>query len=272
MNTEPHRNSKLLRWAGSKTQSAKVIEPFLDFQGSYIEPFCGSASFFFSRAPKSAVLNDSNKGLISFYRHLRRSPTQLWQLYNSFEINKDRYYELRDEYNSSHYNIRKAAIFMYLNHFCFNGLYRTNSKGAFNTPFNGSKKTKSKLSLDETKHFARSLKNSDLYCTDFEKFLQKVNPVGACIFMDPPYFTEESRVFTEYGSQLFKIDDLGRLLQISEVVSQKNLVVITHKECSEFRSLFGDYIRMSIPITRNVGGFSGRRKRDIELLAVLGKL
>ncbi len=89
--------------------------------------------------------------------------------------------------------------------------------------------------------------------------------------MDPPYSTEDSRVFIEYGSKPFNLEDLNRLLDLAEYLSKRNLVVITHKECSEFHKLFGNHIQKSVPITRNVGGFAGRKKRDFELIAVLGK-
>ncbi len=263
--------SKLLRWAGSKSQSANHIKPFLNFDSVYIEPFCGSASFFFSEKPKRAILNDSNRALISFYRQLRKSPNKLWNIYSTLEISKERYLELRQEFNTSPNNVRRAAIFLYLNHFCFNGLYRTNLAGEFNTPYNGSRKIKKKLDLNTTEKFGEILNAATLHSKDFEKFLRDIDPSGACIYMDPPYSTEDSRVFIEYGSKPFNLEDLNRLLDLAEYLSKRNLVVITHKECSEFHKLFGNHIQKSVPITRNVGGFAGRRKRDFELIAVLGK-
>ena len=89
--------------------------------------------------------------------------------------------------------------------------------------------------------------------------------------MDPPYFTKDDRVFGEYGASVFNRSDLHRLKDLSVRLAANNIVVLTYKDCTEFRELFGESIISKIPITRNVGGFAGRRKRDLELIAVMGR-
>jgi len=265
-----YERTQLLRWAGSKRQSARVLSAYLDFDSPYVEPFCGSASFFFLHRPKHAKLNDTNRSLIGFYKTLRNQPKDLWDIYSRQKVNAEAYYAIRQRYNALRAGVRKASYFLYLNHFCFNGLYRTNRNGEFNTPIGSHDQSKTKLGLAQLLAYSAAAKSASFYASDFEDFLVKANPTGSCIYMDPPYVTHDVRVFDEYGKRAFSIDDLHRLKAVAKKYSKHNRVVISYKDCTEFRTLFSRYIVRSIPITRNVGGFAGRRKLDTELVAVLG--
>lgn len=259
-----------LRWAGSKALSASQIMPLLDFHRPYIEPFCGSATFFFKSRPKSSHLNDSNAALISFYQELCNNPAAVWWNYNSTPVDEKTYYEKRKEFNQLDSGAIKASLFLYLNHYGFNGIYRTNKVGELNTPFGARTKVRKKMSLEEIMTYSDLLKRATFHCADFEDFLTKMSPKNCCIYMDPPYFTDDSRVFGEYGAQSFKAMDLQRLFNVAtRLASEGNIVVISYKDCSEFRGMFGSAVTAEITVQRNVGGFAGRRKTDQELVAVL---
>ena len=75
-------NGNLIKWAGSKSRSAAKITPFIDFNRKYIEPFCGSATFYFKNLPNDCALNDTNEALISFYKFVATSPREVWETYN----------------------------------------------------------------------------------------------------------------------------------------------------------------------------------------------
>ncbi|CTQ48098.1 DNA adenine methylase [Jannaschia donghaensis] len=258
-----------IRWAGSKASSASQIMPLLDFRRPYIEPFCGSAAFFFKQKPDFSYLNDSNPALISFYDELCRNPAEVWKNYDDTPIDEPTYYEKRKEFNQLELGTRKASLFLYLNHYGFNGIFRTNRKGELNTPFGARKKIRNKMSLEEITSHSEALKGVSLYCGDFEDFLKNLSPEGCCIYMDPPYFTDDSRVFGEYGAYTFKAIDLQRLLDVAiELAASNNKIVISYKDCTEFRDLFRATIRSEITVQRNVGGFAGRRKTDQELVAI----
>lgn len=267
--TQPVR-AQLLRWAGSKRQSAGEIASHIDFGRTYIEPFCGSASFFFQFRPQRAVLNDSNASLINFYKKLRASPGDVWNTYKNLRTDAASYYRARAVYNELEMGTRKAAYFLYLNHFCFNGLYRTNLQGCFNTPIGSHAASKSKLRLQQILDYATVARSASFYAKDFEDFLCAIQPEGTCIYLDPPYVTRDDRVFGEYSQKPFQLTDLRRLRSVARKLARTNRVVISYKDCSEFRELFARHIVQSVAITRNVGGFRGRRKRDQELVAVLG--
>ena len=262
--------ARLLRWAGSKTRSAKWILPLLDQQKLYIEPFCGSATFFFDGRPRRALLNDTNEELINFYYQAQERPEEMWLIYDAIEVSQENYYSIRDLFNGDCDPLERAAFFLFLNHFGFNGIYRTNMKGKMNTPFGDKAKFRKKIPQSDLLHYSGVLRRADLNCQDFEEFLRSVQPKDACIYMDPPYFTNDSRVFGEYGVNTFKGSDLERLFDVARDMRDKgNRVVISYKDCSEFRKLFSNFISSEFFVQRNVGGFAGRRGQERELIAVM---
>ncbi len=261
--------SKILKWAGSKANIFHQLEKHLDFDKPYVEPFCGSSAFFFAGKPRVAHLNDANDKLINFYLQLQQAPEPLWALYYSYPVSQDDYYYYRAKFNQERDEISLAALFLYLNHYSFNGIYRTNSSGAFNTPYGANKKIKQKLTLEQILNASTAVQAATFSCDDFQSFIEELGPVGHTIYMDPPYHTQETRVFKEYGASVFSEFDLRRLKKICVSLSYHNKVVVSYKRCTDFADMFGEHIIGEISVTRNVGGFTGRRKADLEYVAVL---
>lgn len=241
---------------------------FLDTERIYIEPFCGSATFFFKGDFECSHLNDSNASLIGFYRAVAEQPEAVWKIYDELEVSEENYYIIRAKFNRLEEGVEKAAFFMYLNHFCFNGIYRTNKMGQFNTPFGAKKKIRKKTTLKELLAFSDQLQRTSLSCLDFEDFLNDLAPKDTCIYMDPPYFTGDNRVFGEYGAMVFGSSDLDRLWKVCDRLGAENKIVVSYRDCTEFRELFAANLAAEIQVRRNVGGFAGRRKIDGELVAV----
>lgn len=259
---------KPIRWAGSKLPIASVLEQHIDFGKPYVEPFAGSAVLFFRNLPQVAYLNDLNSALIDFYKHSQMWPHKLWQVYEGLDVDKESYYQARQEFNSQPSSVRRSALFMYLNHLCFNGIYRTNLKNEFNTPFGGEKL---KL-IDKVQYlaFCDQVKDVSFFSEDFQLFLDNCDPRNSTIYMDPPYYTAGQRVFREYGPKTFEHDDLIRLDVVARFWADKgNRIVISYRECDEFRDLFSDCIVQEVDVARNVGGFKSRRNTQSELIAVL---
>lgn len=144
-----------LKWAGGKTQLVSEIEKNLPAEifserFTYIEPFVGSGAVFFwlLRFPKmeKAVINDVNSDLINVYQTIAAKPKELIAVLKEFqsqyhELNdkeeekKQYYYAQRDFYNTrSADKTTHAALFVFLNRTCFNGLYRVNRSNLFNVP------------------------------------------------------------------------------------------------------------------------------------------
>ena len=145
-----------VKWAGGKRHLLRQLETLLpdNFDEledvTYVEPFVGGGAVLFhmlNNHPniRRAIINDINPNLIECYRLVKEHPNELiselqkiQDLYNSADIEgkERRYYDYRSKYNNDELtSVKKAAIFIFLNHTCFNGLYRVNANGAFNVPF-----------------------------------------------------------------------------------------------------------------------------------------
>ena len=145
-----------VKWAGGKGCIAVQLNSMLplDFDSqediTYVEPFVGGGALLFTILQKHnnikrVVINDINRDLIYTYRLIKENPGRLIKLTDVLQnayLNKDcegkkrMYYAERERYNKEDIDvIQRSALFLFLNHTCFNGLYRVNSKGLFNVPF-----------------------------------------------------------------------------------------------------------------------------------------
>jgi DNA adenine methylase len=174
-----------LRWAGSKKKLIPRLEQFWSATFSrYIEPFAGSACLFFSIEPSAAILGDTNKELIDVYRVLRDDPERIHRRLVAIPRNKATYYRWRAKEPKKLDTATRALRFVYLNHNCFNGIYRTNVQGNFNVPF-GSKLASYPTRIDFIR-CSELLTGTRLVAGDFQKTLADVAR-GDFIYLDPPY-------------------------------------------------------------------------------------
>ena len=227
----------LLKWAGGKRHIADEL--FSNFpvdwdKGTYIEPFIGGGAMFLHLAPKKALIADLNIRLFGFYTHIKNSPNEvfdgIFEISKTFdktplEKKKDFYLELRSRYNSSVVSSVESAILLYsLNKLCFNGLYRVNSKGFFNVPFNG----KDKVKLFDSTNFQQisdyfKVNSIKLFVGDFAEVLKNAQK-GDFVYLDPPYdFIEEKSSFTAYTKENFNQDDQTRLSNICIELDNKGV-------------------------------------------------
>lgn len=221
-----------LKWAGGKTQLINDIENALPHEityskFTYIEPFVGSGAVLFwmlDNFPnlEKAVINDINADLINTYKTIAGRPKELISileiLQNEFhtlegneEDKKLYYYEKRALYNSrKEEQSGQAALFIFLNRTCFNGLYRVNRKNEYNVPMGGYKRpticnTENILAVHE------ALKKVEILCGDFEQTLDHANQ-NSFFYFDPPYKPlSETSSFTSYSKDEFNDKEQIRL-------------------------------------------------------------
>ena len=255
-----------LRWAGSKRQLVGVMAEYWTGERTrYVEPFAGSARFFFRLEPPSALLGDLNADLISMYGAVKAYPTELYVALRQWENSKKDYYRARELDLDSLSEVDKAARFIYLNRFCFNGLYRTNKVGKFNVPYGGSK-TGATPSQEELKATSRLLARVTLKCGDFETTLTGVDDRDF-IYLDPPFTTNGKRVFNDYGPQSFGSDDLCRLRRVLETLHGIGAAfLLSYADCPEGRELARNFKITEVTTKRNIAGFASRRRVTTELL------
>lgn len=226
----------------------------------------GSACVFFSISPTRALLSDLNAELVSTFDAVRKHPDQIYSSLIGMPKGADSYYTIRKQNPNSLNIIERAVRFIYLNRFCFNGIYRTNLRGEFNVPF-ASSKTGDFPSWDEFFRSAQRLRNVDLRCGDFASIVSSEVGKGDFIYLDPPYAVKNSRVFRQYGPATFGLDDLGRLREVLETINSTGaLFLLSYANCEEAKQLSRDWNSINVEVQRNVAGFAKHRRRAAELL------
>ena len=225
----------LLRWAGSKQRLLpqlllKVPRKF----GRYIEPFAGSAAFFWALRPKKATLSDINSELINFFERVRLEPEALHGALQSIPDSKNAYYEVRSALSGIVEPTERAVAFWYLNRRCFNGLYRTNRNGGFNVPYGS--KIPPIPSLETTRAWSGKLKTVRVVCSDFEKIVDSAER-GDFAYIDPPYLRHSKRDRGEYGIGALKDNEMDRLLAAVRRADKKGVRVLISYNASLEREL-----------------------------------
>ena len=211
-----------LKWVGGKTQLLPEllanVERAGDF-GRYHEPFVGGGALFFElfrlgRLPrKRAWLSDNNERLIDVYEGVESSVDEVVALLRSHEKkhSEEYYYEVRSKVPES--LDERAARLIYLNKTCYNGLFRENSKGEFNTPFGRYKKP---LICDEgnLRKGAEALGKARLQAQNFLCVVDDAEP-GDLVYMDPPYHPlSKTASFTSYDKNGFGVADQEALADV----------------------------------------------------------
>ena len=145
MNKYGFKKNKLvapvLKWVGGKRQLLDDISPLLPNQyTTYCELFVGGGALLFHLQPSKAIVNDINRDLMLVYNVIKNDVDSLIDTLSEFKNESNFFYEVRDwdrdkiNYDSLS-DVKRAARVIYLNKTCFNGLYRVNNAGEFNSPY-----------------------------------------------------------------------------------------------------------------------------------------
>lgn len=256
----------IIRWAGSKRKLLpKLLELSPKKINTYIEPFAGSCCLFYALKPEKAILSDFNSELIHFYKMLRWRPRVLYSLVSHMPDTEEHYYKLRSVDAGSLGAMEKAARFIYLNRYCFNGVYRTNAMGKFNVPRGNN--TGGIPPLDAFISNAKSLKSASLYSCDFEKAIKMVKK-GDFVYLDPPYAKHGEKNSGEYGVGAFDSRDFERFVDsLLHLSSKKAQILVSYRRTNEVSKLLSaGWSRMNISVPRHVAGFSSKRRNANEIL------
>jgi DNA adenine methylase len=257
----------LLRWAGSKRKLVPKLLPFWGASHSrYVEPFAGSAALFYAIAPKRALLSDINSELIQALSIVRDHPAEVYNRLKALPTGKRSYYRLRALSTSEMSEVSKAARFLFLNRFCFNGLYRTNLAGSFNVPYSPSG-TGGVPAWYQFHASARQLQSAVIRQGDFAHILSEEVQDGDFVYLDPPYAVANRRIFRQYGPQTFGLDDLERLVGCLHAIDAIGAsFVLSYAYCAEAVFMFRDWRCQKLFAQRNISGFAKHRRTAAELL------
>jgi DNA adenine methylase len=256
-----------LRWAGSKRRLLPTLQTFWTKKHKrYIEPFVGSACLFFAIRPPKAILGDLNPELIATYIEVKyRIGAVLKELKMLKPQDKEEYLRLRAIDISKMTPPARAARFIYLNRYCFNGIYRTNLLGQFNVPYSGVRCG----SVPQDEVFEKCsvrLQRARFVNGDFEKVLAQAEK-GDLVYMDPPFAVRARRVFRQYDPSTFTSDDIVRLRFWMERLNAKRInFVVSYAESDEADVLRKNFSCETVSVRRHIAGFSKHRTLTNELL------
>ena len=267
----------ILKWPGGKGQVLeelkKYITPELLDGNRYIEPFIGGGALAFDLEHPNTTISDLNFELTNLYQIVRDEPEKLiWRLQGHQEDHcEDHYYEVRAWDREADFAnlppVVRAARTIYLNKTCFNGLYRVNSKGYFNSPLGRSSSGKAPdiVQADAIRDLSRFLQTVDIRTGDYRTVVNdwKLMP-GDVIFLDPPYDPGEeisTSGFVSYQKEGWTREDL--MLMKSECDYWSRLgakIVITNNDTEFVRNLFSDWEIHPVEVRRSINRNGDSRK------------
>jgi DNA adenine methylase len=236
-----------VKWAGGKRQLiSQIRERMPKLYNDYYEPFVGGGAVTFELLPKGALINDINKALINAYRQICDVPDKFIDEVKKLDLDmwddgKEYYYSLREHYNDklmkSEYDVELAALLVFINKHCFNGLYRVNGKGLFNVPYNNSRG----VSVDEETimNVSEYLKDVTIMDGDFEVACKNAQK-GDFLFLDSPYAPLNPSSFESYTKEGFDIESHKRLATLyDELTSRGCYCMLTNHNTELINELYG---------------------------------
>lgn len=282
-----------IKWVGGKSQLLEEIrEKYPSKIEKYCEPFVGGGAILFdilsTKNPETVLINDINKELINTYSQIKNNCdgmisqlSEIQSIYKShtLEENKAYFYKKRQHYNdlkvngNDAENLEKAALFIFLNKTCFNGLYRVNSKGLFNVPFNNAKNP---LLCDEENLRACSelLQNVIMKVGDYKECKDFIDS-NTFVYIDPPYRPlTQTAAFTSYSENGFTDKEQIELGNFIIEISNKGAMVVASNSDPKnsdinddfFDNLYSKFEIERVPAARMINSNAKKRGAINELL------
>lgn len=271
-----------LKWAGNKQAIAKHVRAHLPPGKRLIEPFAGSAAIFLATDYSQNVVNDVNEDLYRLYTILKKEGESFIgrceKLFTDENNTEERFYELRSEFNELQAELgelpredsaRRAALFVYLNRHCFNGLCRYNQSGGFNVPYG----RYSSPSVPRERMFAfyKQAQNAEFTCRDFQEVMEEAGE-GDVVYCDPPYVPlSKTSNFTSYAAGGFSAEDQKRLARAARDAAERGAVVLISNHDTPFtREIYQGADFCSFLVQRYISADGENREKAKEIMALFG--
>ena len=245
----------VLKWVGGKRQVLDVLIPMLPQNiSTYCEPFVGGGAMLFKLQPAKAYVNDINTDLIRVYDIIKNDVEALISALQEFKNEAGFYYAVREwDRNKAKYSslsdIKKAARTIYLNKTCYNGLFRVNSAGEFNSPFGNYRNPN--IVNAYTLRAVSSYLNSATICltsNDYAHFLQNIQNLflkqkDTFVYLDPPYDpVSDTSNFTGYTKGGFSRQEQVRLKECCDQLHKQKFKFMLSNSATEFiKELYANY-------------------------------
>lgn len=240
--------SPILKWVGGKRQLLPEIRKYLPEKiTTYYEPFVGGGAVLFDILPQKAIVNDLNSELINLYQVVKDDVEALIIDLSKHVNEADYFYKLRSLDREPEFaqlsSVERASRIFYLNKTCYNGLFRVNQAGEFNTPFGRYKNPNFNnpiLLRAVSEYFNKS--NIEFRNTDFENAVKGIRK-GAFVYFDPPYDpVSDSANFTGYAKDGFDRNEQIRLKRLCDKLDARGIKFLLSNASTEFiHELYKDY-------------------------------
>jgi len=285
-----------VKWAGGKKQILpaiiqKIEECLSSFNKKdyvFIEPFVGGGVVFLSLANERTIINDLNKELITAYRVIRDRPEELMaildQMFAEFLVGGEDYYREirnldREQCYESATDLQIASRMIFLNKTCFNGLYRVNSEGFFNTPMgrNKAKCLYDPKNIRELSAYLRKIPAENIMLGSYKNAMARAS-AGDIVYIDPPYDYIENDGFTKYQKEGFSLEDLRELREeCDKALDSEAFVIISNNDTSAVRKAFENDSRHNYSFyaiekleTKRLINCKGDRRRTGREILIIG--
>ncbi len=256
----------VLKWAGGKRQLLSAILPLVppDF-GLYAEPFLGGGAVLFRLRPERAVISDANAELINLYTVIRQDVDALIDALQCHRNDAAYYYAVRNiDRNADAYKgltpVERASRTLYLNKHCYNGLYRVNRSGHFNTPF-GRYRNPTIAGATELRAVSAYLRDADIDIRigDYAEVCGTL-PAGSFVYLDPPYHPVSGTAnFTGYTAGGFGPAEQERLKLVCDDLTRRNIRFLLSNSHDDFildlyREYYIDIVQARRPVNSAAAG------------------
>lgn len=285
-----------VKWAGGKGQLLDVLKSNLP-EGigtkitKYAEPFVGGGAFLFALLSEytfdEVYISDNNKELINTYSVIKDCCDELIQKlsdmqiqYSTCESEEEKqvyYYEQRNRFNTlpltSDTKIEKAALFIFINRTCFNGLYRVNRKGAYNVPF-GKHSNPTICDTENLIKISNVLKNVVMNSCDYHEVLNFADE-NTFVYFDPPYRPlNATSGFTSYTEEQFNDQNQIELSDVCKKLSGRGAKVMlsnsdphnVDENDNFFDDLYSEFTILRVEASRMINSKASSRGKIKELL------
>ena len=257
----------VLKWVGGKRQLLDTLTPLLPQKVlTYCEPFVGGGALLFNLQPKTAYINDINNELIRVYMIIKNGVEDLIETLQNFKNDTDYYYSVRDwdrdkEKYSALSDVTKAARIIYLNKTCYNGLFRVNNAGEFNSPF-GNYRNPNIVNAPTLRAVSSYLNAATVYLTslDYAEVLKSL-PKGTFVYLDPPYDpVSDTSSFTGYAKDGFSRKEQIRLRLCCDELSKRKIKFMLSNSATDFiKEQYASYNVTIVQAKRAVNSDASKR-------------
>ena len=264
----------VVKWVGGKRQLLPQLLPLIPKRmTAYCEPFLGGGAVLFALQPKRALVNDLNQDLITVYRVIKEDADALIEHLFRHENTPEYFYRIRDldrdkEAYAALSDVEKASRLLYLNKTCYNGLFRVNASGAFNSPY-GHYRRPNIVNEQTIRGVSRYFNSCDItfFSGDFASVLEQV-PKGGFVYLDPPYDpVSDTASFTGYNRGGFGREEQVRLKECCDALTARGVKFLLSNSATPFiRELYGSYRVSIVQARRAVNSVASRRGAIEEVL------